>query len=163
MCIPESVRWGVCASAISSLTSRWFSESVPWRVCVTARPNLPYIVRFGPYRPQGFVPCDASSLVSLMPQNAYDKLATSTLNKVSYHSLTRRCGILQCNVNTEKNIYIYIYNVFMHTPNTLTYFEFPLFFFKKETNIWSLKKMCFSMDFLNTKIIFCILDFTTCL
>ena len=95
---------------------------------VTVRPNLPYIVRFGPYRPHGFVPGDASSLVSLMPQNAYDKLATSTLNKVSYHSLTRRCGILQCNVNTEKNIYIYIYNVFMHTPNTLTYFEFPLSF-----------------------------------
>ena len=61
---------------------------------VTARPNLPYIVRFGPYRPHGFVPSDASPHLSLMPQNAYDKLATSTLNKASYHSLTRRCGIL---------------------------------------------------------------------
>jgi hypothetical protein len=62
---------------------------------ITARPNLPYIVRFGPYRPHGFVPGDASPLLSLTPQNAYDKLATSTLNKASYHSLTRRCGILQ--------------------------------------------------------------------
>jgi len=61
---------------------------------VTASPNLPYIVRFEPYRPHGFVSEDASSLLSLTPQNAYDKLATSTLNKVSYHSLTRRCGIL---------------------------------------------------------------------
>jgi hypothetical protein len=62
---------------------------------VTARPNLPYIVRFGPYRPHGFVPGDASPHLSLMPQNAYDKLATSTLNKASHHSLTRRCAILQ--------------------------------------------------------------------
>jgi hypothetical protein len=62
---------------------------------VTAQPNLPYIVRFGPYHPYGFVPGDASPLLSLTPQNTYDKLATSTLNKVSYHSFTRRCGILQ--------------------------------------------------------------------
>ena len=61
---------------------------------VTARPNLPYIVRFGPYRPHGFVPGDASSLLNLTPQNAYDKLTTNTLNKTSYHSLTRRYGIL---------------------------------------------------------------------
>jgi hypothetical protein len=63
--------------------------------CVTARPNLPYIVRFGPYRPHGFVPGDASPLLSPTPQNAYDKSATSTLNKVSDHSLTRQYGILQ--------------------------------------------------------------------
>jgi hypothetical protein len=56
---------------------------------VTARPNLLYIVRFGPYRPHGFVPGDASPHLSLTPQNAYDKLATSTFNKVSYKSLTR--------------------------------------------------------------------------
>jgi len=62
---------------------------------VTARPNLPYIVRFVPYRPHGSVPGDASPVLSLTPQNTYDKLATSTLNKASYHSLTRRCGILQ--------------------------------------------------------------------
>jgi len=62
---------------------------------VTARPNLPYIVRFGPYRPRSFVSGDVSSHLSLTPQNAYDKLATSTLNKASYHSLTRQCGILQ--------------------------------------------------------------------
>jgi hypothetical protein len=62
---------------------------------VTARPNLPYIVRFGPYRTHGFVPGDVSPLLSLTPQNMYDKVATSTLNKASYHSLTRRCGILQ--------------------------------------------------------------------
>jgi hypothetical protein len=60
-----------------------------------APPNLPYIVRFGPYRPHGFVPSDASPLLSLTPQNAYDKLATNTLNKASYQSLTRRCGIWQ--------------------------------------------------------------------
>jgi hypothetical protein len=63
--------------------------------CITARLNLPYIVRFGPYRPHCFVPGDTSPLLSLTPQNVYDKLATNTLNKVSYHSLTRRCGILQ--------------------------------------------------------------------
>jgi len=41
----------------------------------------------------------------------------------------------------------------MHTANTLTYFEFPLL--KEKTNIRSFKKyICFSMDFLNTKIIF---------
>jgi hypothetical protein len=62
---------------------------------ITARPNLPYIIRFGPYCPHGFVPGDASPLLGLTPQNVYDKLATSTLNKASYHSLTRRCGILQ--------------------------------------------------------------------
>jgi len=61
---------------------------------VTVRPNLPYIVRFGHYRPHGFVPGDASPLLSLTPQNAYDKSATSTLNKANYHSLTRWCGIL---------------------------------------------------------------------
>jgi len=62
---------------------------------ITARPNLPYIIRFGPYRPHGFVPGDASSLLGLTPQNVYDKLATNTLNKANYHSFTRRCGILQ--------------------------------------------------------------------
>jgi hypothetical protein len=31
----------------------------------------------------------------LRPQNTYDKSTTSTLNKASYHSLTRWCGILQ--------------------------------------------------------------------
>jgi hypothetical protein len=62
---------------------------------VIIRPNLPYIVRFGPYHPHGFVSGDASLLLSLTPQNTYDMLATSTLNKASYHSLTRRCGILQ--------------------------------------------------------------------
>ena len=61
---------------------------------IIARPNLLYIVRFGPYRPHDFVPGDASSLLSLTPQNAYDKLTTNTLNKTSYHSLTRRYGIL---------------------------------------------------------------------
>jgi len=48
---------------------------------VIARPNLPYIVRFGPYRPHDFVSGDASPYLSLTPQNAYDKSATSTLNK----------------------------------------------------------------------------------
>ena len=72
-------------------------------ICVTARPNLPYIVRFGPYHPHGFVPGDASPLLSLMSQNTYDKLATSTLNKASYHSLTCRCGILQSTPLKEPN------------------------------------------------------------
>ena len=54
-----------------------------------------YIVRFGPYRPHSFVPGDASPLLSLTPQNAYNMLATSTTNKTSYQTLTRRCGILQ--------------------------------------------------------------------
>jgi hypothetical protein len=65
---------------------------------VAARPNLPCIIRFGPYHPHGFVPGDPSPLLSLTPQNAYDKLATSTLNKVIYHSLSRRCGILSPNL-----------------------------------------------------------------
>jgi len=56
---------------------------------VTARPDLPCIVRFGPYSPYGFVPGDASPLLSLTPQNAYDKLATSTTNKASNQLLTR--------------------------------------------------------------------------
>jgi hypothetical protein len=64
-------------------------------VNVTTQPNLLYIVRFGPYRPHGFVPGDASPSLSLTPQNGYDKSATNTLNKVSYHSLTRRYEILQ--------------------------------------------------------------------
>jgi hypothetical protein len=64
-------------------------------ICITVGPNLLYIVRFGPYFPHGFISGDASSLLSLTPQNTYDMLATSTLNKVSYHSFTRRCGILQ--------------------------------------------------------------------
>jgi hypothetical protein len=53
-------------------------------LCVTARPNLLYIVRFGPYRPHGFVHSDATPHLSLTPQNTYDKLAISTLNKASY-------------------------------------------------------------------------------
>jgi len=50
-----------------------------------------YIVRFGPYRPYDFVLGDASPT----PQTAYNMLATSTTNKASYQTLTRRCGILQ--------------------------------------------------------------------
>jgi len=41
---------------------------------VTALPTMLYIVRFGPYRPHGFVPGDASSLLSPTPQNAYSML-----------------------------------------------------------------------------------------
>ena len=62
---------------------------------VTVRPNMLYIVRFRPYRPHGFVSGDASPLLSLTPQNAYNMLATSTTNKVSNQLLTRRCWILQ--------------------------------------------------------------------
>jgi len=51
---------------------------------VTARPNLPYIVRFGLYRPHGFVPGDMSPHLSLTPQNTYDKLTTITFNKDNY-------------------------------------------------------------------------------
>jgi hypothetical protein len=62
---------------------------------VTARPNLPYIIRLESYYPHGFVPGDASPLLSLTSQNAYDKLATSTTNNASYQLLTCWCGILQ--------------------------------------------------------------------
>jgi len=62
---------------------------------VIARSNLPYIVCLGPYRPHGFVSGDASPHLSLMFQNAYDKLATNTFNKISYETLIHRCGILQ--------------------------------------------------------------------
>ena len=54
-----------------------------------------YIVRFGPYRLHGFVPGDASLILSLTPQNAYIMLATSTTNKASYQILTRQYEILQ--------------------------------------------------------------------
>jgi hypothetical protein len=54
-----------------------------------------YIVRFKPYRPHGFVPGDASPLLSLAPQNTYNMLATGTTNKASYQTLIHRCGILQ--------------------------------------------------------------------
>jgi hypothetical protein len=57
---------------------------------VIARPNLPYIVRFGSYRLHGFVPGDTSSLLSLTLQNTYDKLVTGILNKINYHFLTVR-------------------------------------------------------------------------
>jgi hypothetical protein len=76
---------------------------------VTTRPNMLYIVRFGPYRPHGFFPGDASPLLSLTPQNAYNMLATSTTNKVSYQLLTHRCGILQ----TSKGI-LYFSQWFFH-------------------------------------------------
>jgi hypothetical protein len=62
--------------------------------CVTARPNMLYIVRLGPYRPHGLVPGDVSSLLSLTSQNAYNMLATNTTNKASYQTLTRLCKIL---------------------------------------------------------------------
>jgi len=48
-----------------------------------------YIVHFGPYRPYSFVPSNASQLLSLTPQNAYNMLATSATNKASYQTLTR--------------------------------------------------------------------------
>ena len=71
---------------------------------VTAWPNLPFIICFGPYRLHGFVPGDASSHLRLTPQNAYDKLATSNLNKASHRSLTRRCGIWQ-NLCKSREVY----------------------------------------------------------
>jgi hypothetical protein len=52
---------------------------------VTARPNMLYIVRFGPYRPHGFVPGDVSSLLSLTPQNAYNMLASALLIRPATH------------------------------------------------------------------------------
>jgi len=51
---------------------------------VTVRPNMLYIVRFGPYRPRGFVFGDASPLLSMTPQNVYNMLATGTTDKASY-------------------------------------------------------------------------------
>jgi len=45
----------------------------------------------------------------------------------------------------------------LHTANTLTYFEFLLFF--KKSKYLRFQKICFSMDFLNTKIIFLHLGF----
>jgi hypothetical protein len=62
---------------------------------IIARSNLPYIVCLGPYRPHSFVSDDASPHLSLTFQNAYDKLATNTLNKASYQTLIHRCEILQ--------------------------------------------------------------------
>ena len=47
--------------------------------CVTARANLMNIVRFGLYRTHGFVSSDASPLLSLTSQNAFNMLAPTLL------------------------------------------------------------------------------------
>ena len=62
---------------------------------IIARPNLLYIVCFGPYRPHGFVSGDASSLVSLTPQNTNNRSATSTTHKALTLDARFRCGISQ--------------------------------------------------------------------
>jgi len=73
------------------------------KIVVSAKSNQPYIVRFELCRFHDFVPGDASPFLSLTPQKIYDKLTTSsTLNKVSYHSLTHRCGILQLYLLNKK-------------------------------------------------------------
>ena len=43
-----------------------------------------------------------------------------------------------------------MFSYMLHTANTLTYLNIPLI--KKK--LFEVSKMCFSMDFLNTKIIF---------
>jgi hypothetical protein len=48
-------------------------------IFVTTRPNMLYIVHFGSYSPHYFVPRDASSLLSLTPQNAYSSVVAPTL------------------------------------------------------------------------------------
>jgi hypothetical protein len=59
-------------------------------------PTQPAVyVRFRPYRPHGFVPGDASLLMSLTPQNAYNKLTTSTTHKALALDARFRCGISQ--------------------------------------------------------------------
>jgi hypothetical protein len=60
------------------------------------------------------------------------------------------------------HIYIYMskkmFSCVLHTTNTLTYFEhFSFYIYKNKYS--KLKKMCFSMDFLNIKIIFLHLEF----
>ena len=62
---------------------------------ITAQPNMLYIVRFESYRPHGFVFGDASSLISLTPQNKYNMLVTSTINKAMTLDARFQCGILQ--------------------------------------------------------------------
>jgi len=89
---------------------------------VTARPNMLYIVRFGLYRPHGFVPSYASPLLSLAPQNAYNILATSTTNKASYQTLTRRCGILHCRQNFDVSLKSYYF--FLFFLSHLSYLKF---------------------------------------
>jgi hypothetical protein len=56
---------------------------------VTAWPNQPDIIRFGPYRPHEFVLGDHA-----WPQNASDKSTTNTTNKARDQILTRQCGLL---------------------------------------------------------------------
>jgi hypothetical protein len=63
-----------------------------------------YIVHFGPYCPHGFVPDDASPLLSLTPQNAYNMLATSTINKTLTLDTRFQCGISQYEM-------IFLYNI----------------------------------------------------
>jgi len=63
---------------------------------VIAQPNLLYIVRFGPYRPHVFVLVDASPLLSLTPQNAYNRSVTSTTHKALALDTRFRCEILHC-------------------------------------------------------------------
>jgi len=61
---------------------------------VTVQPSQPDIVHFGFYRRHGFVLGDHARL-----QNAHDKSATSTTNKVNYQILTHRCEILHHDIN----------------------------------------------------------------
>jgi hypothetical protein len=65
------------------------------RLCVIARPNMPNIVRFGPYRHHVFVLGDASPLLSLTPQNVYNRSVASTTHKAPSLDARFRCGISQ--------------------------------------------------------------------
>jgi hypothetical protein len=59
---------------------------------ITARPNLPYIVCFGPYHPHNFLSDNTSPLLSLTPQNAYDKLALALLIRPATNSSPANVG-----------------------------------------------------------------------
>jgi len=54
---------------------------------IISRPNLPYIVRFGPYHPHGFVLGYASPSLIPTPQNAYNMLATNMTHKALAYNL----------------------------------------------------------------------------
>jgi len=63
-----------------------------------------YIIRFGPNCLHSFIPGDASPFLSLTPQNAYNMLATSTINKALTLDTRFQYGISQYKM-------IFLYNI----------------------------------------------------
>ena len=68
------------------METRWVMVDLIHLMVVTAWPNMPNIVRFGPYRPHGFVPGDASPLLSLTSQNTFNMLEPALIRPATHPS-----------------------------------------------------------------------------